>query len=171
MQPVPFGKVVLAGLAVGVLDGLFAVGICVTAGTGCVPIRVFWGIAAAVIGRDAAVAGGAATAALGLGFHFLIAMIWASIYYVGYGLFGWMRGLTSSTRGLIVAAVVFGFLVYLVMDFVVIPLSHRAFPLGQARQTPLSSRFFWIILLGHPIFVAAPIVYLIRSREPQPAHV
>jgi len=149
----------MAGLVVGVLDGLFAVGVCVTAGTGCVPIRVFWGIAAGVIGRDAALAGGLTTAALGVGLHLLIATIWATLYFLAYQRWAAVRRLVESPYGVIKVAVLFGFLVYLVMDFVVLPLSH-------ARQTPITSRFFWIILLGHPVFAAAPIVLLVRSRAP-----
>jgi hypothetical protein len=160
MHSVPFGRVVPAGLLVGVWDGLFAVGICVTAGTGCVPIRVFWSIAGALIGPEAARAGGVATAALGLGLHFLIATIWATIYWLGYQRIGGLRRAVARGWGAVLVAVGFGFLVYVAMDFIVIPLSH-------ARHTPITSRFFWIILLGHPIFVAAPIVWLVRSPAAQ----
>jgi hypothetical protein len=158
MQPIPFGKVVLAGLLVGVLDGLFAVGICVTAGTGCVPIRVFWSIAAGLLGPEAARAGGLPTAALGMGLHLTIATIWAAIYWLVYQRLPLLRRAVSRTGGAILVAILYGFTVYLAMDFVVIPLSH-------ARHTPISSRFFWIILLGHPIVVAAPIVWLVRSAH------
>src|SRR6185503_13890053 len=100
---------------------------------------------------------------LGVGLHLLIATIWAGIYYFAYRIWAGLRRVVASRSGVVMVAIVFGFIVYLVMDFVVIPLSH-------ARQTPVTSRFFWIILLGHPLFVAAPIVMLVRSRSPEYAH-
>lgn len=159
MQSVPFGKVVLAGLAVGVLDGLFAVGVCVTAGTGCVPIRVFWGIAAGLIGRDAAIGGGIPTALLGVALHITIATTWATIYWLAYQRRAGLRRLVAAPYGAVLVVVSFGFAIYSVMNFLVPLVSH-------ARTTPLSSRFFWIILLGHPVFVSAPIVLLVRSPAP-----
>jgi hypothetical protein len=156
MQSVPFARILLAGLMVGLLDAFFAVMVCVTAGTGCVPIRVFWSIAAGILGREAAIAGGVPTALLGVGLHFSIATIWASIYWVAYQRLGALRRAVTTLGGAIAVAILFGFVVYGVMNFAV-PL------VSYARSTPITSRFFWIILLGHPIFVAAPIVWLVRS--------
>lgn len=149
------GRALAAGGAVALLDGAFAVTLCYLYAATCVPVRVFQGIAAGVLGREPALAGGAASAALGVGLHVLIATSWAALYGVAYERAAGLRRLTASVPGLAAAAVAYGMLVWLTMSLVVTPLSF-------ARPTPPFSQVWWVVLAGHPFVVGLPIVALVR---------
>lgn len=59
---------------------------------------------------------------------------------------------------------VYGALVWLLMDGVVLPLS-------QARVTPPTAPWFWLQLLTHPLVVGLPIVRVLAGdpeRSPSP---
>src|SRR5262245_2503538 len=77
-RPRAFNAILYGGLSVGVLDGLAAV--ILTLLNGRSPSRMFQFIAKGLIG-DASLNGGWATVLLGVSLHFLIAFIWATIYY------------------------------------------------------------------------------------------
>jgi uncharacterized membrane protein YagU involved in acid resistance len=114
-------------------------------------VRVFQSVASGLLGPKA-FQGGAKTAALGLFLHFLIAFIWAVIYYVA------SRQLTFLTQRPVMAGLLYGEFVWLVMTCVVLPLSaiHRWPP----RFDPAS-----VITgpIGHTILVGLPIA-LATSR-------
>lgn len=106
--------VALGALTVAVLDGLDAV---IFFGLrGVAPGRVFQGIAAGLLGR-ASFQGGAATIALGVGIHVLVATTVVVTFYV------------AASRWRVLAnhpflyGPLYGVLVYLFMNRVVIPLS------------------------------------------------
>jgi hypothetical protein len=103
-------------LIVGVLDGLDAV-IVTWARSGAPPTRVFQAVASGLLGRDAAFAGGIPAAALGLALHFLIAAIVVACYVFA------SRSVAVLRERPIICGVVYGVLVYVVMNFVVIPNS------------------------------------------------
>lgn len=103
-------------LAVGVLDILDAI-IFFYVRNGVPPIRIFHSIAAGLIGRPAAIAGGMATALLGAALQFFIAFIVVLVYHLA----SWrIRGLT---RHPLFFGVLYGVAVYVVMNFVVVPWS------------------------------------------------
>ena len=102
-------------LAVGVLDGLYAT--ILTVSRGGTPVRVFQSIAAGLLGRDAARAGGYSTAALGLFLHFFIASVVFTVYLLA------SRRLGVLSRLPLLCGPVYGLMVYFVMYDVVIPLS------------------------------------------------
>src|SRR5499426_4625272 len=77
-RPRAFNAILYGGLAVGVLDGLAAVILTVYFGRSV--SGMFQYIASGLIGR-ASYEGGWATVLLGVALHFLIAFIWATIYY------------------------------------------------------------------------------------------
>ncbi|MGZ8846083.1 MAG: hypothetical protein ACXW3C_06425 [Pyrinomonadaceae bacterium] len=66
-------------------------------------------VAAGALGRQAAREGGFKTAALGLAFHFLIALIWAAVYYFASRMIRFM--ITHP----IVSGILYGLCVYLFM--------------------------------------------------------
>lgn len=108
-------RAVLFGtVTVAVLDGLYAV--ILLGVQGVAPDRVFQGIAAGLLGRDA-FRGGLATAGLGLALHVFIAFAVVLTYYLLSGRLFLLR-----SRPLL-AGPVYGVLVYAVMNLVVIPLS------------------------------------------------
>lgn len=149
-------RIVAAGVATGFVDGIFAVSLCYIYATPCVPIRTFQGIAAGVLSREPALAGGLATGALGLGLHLFIATGWATLYGVLYQQWRRLQQLTRTLGGIAIAATVYGMGVWLLMNRVVVPLSFT-------RTTPLFTQPWWVLLLGHPVFVGLPIVWIVRN--------
>jgi hypothetical protein len=104
----------LGGLVVGTLDILDAF---VFFGLRGVPlIAIPQSIASGVLGR-AAYQGGAATAALGLLLHFGISFTIVSVYYAA------TRWLPALARRPLVFGPPYGLVVYVVMNYVVVPLS------------------------------------------------
>jgi hypothetical protein len=110
----------VAALIVGVLD------FCV--------VRVYWdsaGIGFLRIGQsvargwfgDAAFAGGVATALVGTATHFAIVFVMMLVYLLGAQRIHYMR------RHPFVSAIVYGLLTFVVMNFVVVPLSRAAHPM------------------------------------------
>src|SRR5215471_13783862 len=84
------------------------------------PMRIFQSVAAGLLGR-AASEGGMETAVLGGVLHFFIAFSWAAMYYLA------SRRLAFMTESPVISGLLYGELVWLAMNFVVIPLSaiHR----------------------------------------------
>jgi hypothetical protein len=101
-------------LAVGILD--LADAFIFFGLRGVSPVRILHSIAAGLLGRDA-FSGGARTAALGAALHFFIAFCIVATFLFA------SRRLTLLTRRPIVWGVVYGVAVWLVMNFVVLPLS------------------------------------------------
>ncbi len=111
-------RAVLTGaLVVGVLDGLDAL---VFFGLrGAAPHRIFQGIASGLLGA-AAFQGGAATTTLGVALHFLVALL---IVLTCFVLSGFIPVLTERP---VIGGALFGVIAYIVMNYVVIPLSATA---------------------------------------------
>ncbi|MBX6330462.1 MAG: hypothetical protein IRY91_01310 [Gemmatimonadaceae bacterium] len=147
-------RFLMAGAVVAALDGLFAVGLCMSVNQTCTPARVFQSIAAGLLGRPAAYDGGMATALLGVALHLTVAFGWTTVYLLAVRYVPWLARAVRTRLGRLEVALVFGAIIWLVMDLVVIPLS-------QARQTPVSSPFFWVVLAEHPVLVAFPMVALL----------
>ena len=103
-----------AGLACGVLDITAAFVTWALQGVG--PGRILRGIASALIGPEA-FQGGTATAALGLALHFLIAFSAAAVFFLA------SRQISFMTQRPILAGALYGVCVYVVMYWIVMPLS------------------------------------------------
>ena len=101
-------------LAVGILD--LADAFLFFGLRGVSPVRILHSIAGGLLGRDA-FSGGAWTAALGAFLHFFIAFCIVATFLFA------SRRLRFLTRQPIVWGVVYGVAVWLVMNFVVLPLS------------------------------------------------
>jgi hypothetical protein len=110
-------------------------------------IRILQSVAAGVLGRDAT-KGGAATAALGLLLHFLIMSGIAMTFYIV------SRRMPVLTKRWIACGLAYGVAVYLVMSFVVVPLS--AFP-GSVVSSPAE---FIKGVLVHMVCVGLPIAFI-----------
>jgi len=132
------------GMACGILDIMQA---CVAWGiqNHLPPHRIFQSVASGLLGPKS-FQGGAKSAALGLFLHFLIAFIWAVIYYIASRQIGFL------TARPVIAGLLYGEFVWMMMNCVVVPLSaiHRWPP----RTDPAS------IITGpilHPVLVGLPI--------------
>lgn len=134
------------GLLAGVGDIAFAFVVSGLRGVG--PVRVLQSVASGLLGRAAA-EGGPATAALGAVLHFLIAFIWAAVYWLA------SRKLKVLVRRPVVCGLLYGALVYFFMYFVVLPLSAVYFPLDRTPSSILLNSAGHMLLVGLPIALAA----------------
>ena len=147
-RPRASGAIVYGGLAVGVLDGLAAV--ILTLINGRSPIGMFQYIASGLIGR-VSYEGGWATILLGVSLHFLIAFIWATIYY------GASLKLPALIRRPLIYGPIYGVVVYFAMQIIVLPLSairKDPFSFGTPPQT-LRGIIVHILCVGLPIALMA----------------
>jgi hypothetical protein len=143
-----------AGAVVAILDGSYAVIVYVWLLHLTTAARIFQGIASRLIGKGS-FEGGAATVALGVLLHFTVAYGWTTGYYVALRTFAGLRGLVATLGGKVVAGVLLGAVVWLTMNFVVVPLFG-----GKSVSPPnwqFTSQLVW-----HMIAVGPPIVGLVR---------
>ncbi|MEP6811223.1 MAG: hypothetical protein ABI992_13345, partial [Chthoniobacterales bacterium] len=121
---------------------------------GVAPQRVLQSVASGLLGATA-FAGGWPTAVLGLALHFCIALLWAA----GFCFLAtrWPLLLQKAVS----AGIVYGFLIFWVMNLVVLPLS--AFP----RKVT----FPWLVLgtglFVHMFFIGLPIALAARRIVPE----
>ncbi|MGC2698167.1 MAG: hypothetical protein WA738_20450 [Candidatus Angelobacter sp.] len=134
------------GLACGVFDITQA---CVAYGiqNHLPPMRIFQSVAAGLLGPKS-FQGGTSTAVLGLSLHFLIAFIWAAIYYVA------SRKIAFMTESPVIAGLLYGELVWLVMNCVVIPLSALHHGPRFDKASIITGPIGHLFLVGLPIALA-----------------
>jgi hypothetical protein len=144
--PTALQAILAAGLICGVLDGLSAVGLTLLFGGK--PMRMFQGIAAGVLGSNA-FQGGAATAALGVALHFVVALGASAVY------FGASRLSPFLNEQAMLCGILYGVAVHLFMTFVVIPLS-------ASGRRPFVLRAFVAVLVVHMIVVGPSIALTVR---------
>jgi uncharacterized membrane protein YagU involved in acid resistance len=110
-------------------------------------VRAVQAVASGLLGAGA-FEGGAATFSLGLALHFLIACSAAAVYYLVSRRFSLLR------ERVILPGAVFGVLVYLFMNFIVLPLSAVPFKLSYPPMTLAVGFLSHILLIGFPIAAA-----------------
>lgn len=140
-------SVVLGGLVAGAFDITYAI-VFSYLRRGVAPSRVLQSVASGLLG-PAAYDGGAPVAALGLGLHFFIALVAAAVYVFA------SQYLPILVRRPVLAGAVYGFGIYVFMNWVVIPLSRigpKPFPPLIVLATGLLVHMF---LIGVPIALAA----------------
>ena len=109
--------ILLGGLTVGVLDLIDAF-VFFGLRSGSRPVAILHSIAAGFVGRDAARAGGARTAMLGLFAHFLVATCIVTVYVVA------SRAFPVLKKRWMTCGPVFGVIAYFVMTWFVVPMSN-----------------------------------------------
>lgn len=145
-SPTPFDParraILWGGLLAGTFDLIFAF---IFYG---LKIGVMQSIASGLLGWTVAHEGGLPTAILGLLLHFLIAFIWAALFWVA------SRRLTLLIRQAIPAGITYGLVVFYGMNSVVLPLSAlhtKPWPPAFAPW-PIAVH---MLLIGLPIALAA----------------
>jgi len=143
------GTAALGGGIAGLLDCLYAT---VLWGflLGDNPAGVWQSVAAGLLGK-ASYEGGNATALLGLALHFCIAFVMALVYVLA------SRRLPVLTARPLLMGVLYGAALYVVMNFVVVPLSAIGF---HAPSLKGSMR----VIIPHILFVG-PAISLITARR------
>src|SRR5258706_3852195 len=109
--------ILIAGLAAGAMDITYAFVVYGPLSYQMSPVEVLQSVAAGWLGKDAANAGGATTALLGLATHFMIATVMAA----GFGLVATRWPALKRNAG--TWAPIRGFGIYGGMGYVVVPLS------------------------------------------------
>lgn len=139
--------VVVGGFVAATLDIIYA---CVrNAGFGRSPTWVLQSVASGWQGRGA-FDGGLASAALGLGSHYLILLVAAFLYLLA------SRRVPSMRTRAVAFGALFGIGVYLFMNFVVLPLSAFPFKLSYPAMRLIEG------FASHALFVGIPIAVAIR---------
>lgn len=141
----PANGVLLAGLVAGALDLLYAV--IAYSFVGVPPERILQSVASGWLGR-AAYTGGATTAVVGALSHFAICIVAAAMY----------EGLSRRLRVLVerpfICGPVFGLVMFVAMNYVVVPLS-------AAAVRPPAGVFLWVGILVHMVLVGLPIAWAV----------
>jgi hypothetical protein len=137
------------GLIAGVLDAIDGV---IAYGTqGLSPIQVLQYIASGALGKSA-FQGGLATAALGAGFHFIIAWVAAAVFVLA------SRRLEILKTHAVLAGLIYGAAVYFFMNYLVLPLSAVATATCQLG-------LFLNGVIRHAVFVGLPIALFARTAQ------
>jgi len=138
----------LGGLLIGLFDLMFAFtfyGLIL----GVPLLRIFQSVAAGVLGRPAAIAGGVPTFLLGIVLHFIVATCIASVYFLATLVFPVLL------RHPVVSGLIYGVVAYFGMKYVVLPLS----AIGQRGTLPRLP-ILLTELIGHALLVGLPVALL-----------
>ena len=144
----PLAYVLTGGLVAGTLDIVFAM--TFWAWKADIPaVRILQSVAAGLLG-EASFEGGLETAALGFALHFFIALTMAIVYYVA------ARRWPLLWRRAAPCGALYGLMLYVVMNLVVVPLS---------AASPGSRDPLWMVLsIGVHIFlIGMPIALFVRQ--------
>ena len=134
--------VVLSGAVAGVLDLLAAFVLAAAAGAG--PGQVLAAIASGLVGADAYQMGWAA-APVGVALHFAIMLAIAMVFVVG------IRRMSSMLQRPWLAGPLYGAAVYVVMQYVVLPLSAYPHPPAVSPESVLTGIAVHMVCVGLPI--------------------
>jgi hypothetical protein len=144
----PWWWILAGGLVAGALDITYA---CVfwAVKAGVPAQRIFQSVAAGLLGK-ASFEGGTATAALGLALHFLIATSMSLTYYLV------ARRWPLLWRQAVPCGLLYGLLLYAIMNFIVVPLSAAG---GGGGKDLL-----WVAMsvAVHALFIGLPIALFSR---------
>lgn len=146
-QPTPLATILSAGCVAAALDLLFAF-VFYGIRNGIAPQRILQTIGSGIFGMDSFTLGWE-SAAVGFVCHFTILIVAAAMYFYAAGRMRWMN------RQALACGLAFGVAVYVVMNFVVVPLS--AAPKFQRSLVPVIGE-----MCSHLFFVGLPIAYLTR---------
>jgi hypothetical protein len=147
------GRAVLAiGLIAGTLD--IADSLIFNAFRGITPAMVFRYIASGLIGMNAAADGGLEVVLLGVALHYLIALIWTGIFFAA------SRRLRLLTARPVGSGLAYGIVVYLVMNWIVLPLSR----VPHVHNATMGSRINGVLAVV--LFIGLTISLLMRRLAP-----
>jgi uncharacterized membrane protein YagU involved in acid resistance len=135
------------GIAAGLLDILNAI-VFWWLRSGTKPAAILQSVASGLLG-EAAFAGGAATAALGLFLHLFIMCAMAAVYWLACRRWPWMLAQPAQ------AGVAYGLLTWVAMNYVIVPLS-------RAGQPPFIPAWFVDGLLAHVLLVGLLFAFAAR---------
>lgn len=163
--------ILLGGLIAGALDIIYAFIVYGPLSYGITPQQVLQSVAAGWIGRDASRAGEWGSALLGLGTHFLIATLMAAVFVLA------AQSFKALTKNAILWGFVYGLVLYVAMNYIVVPLSAAGTGEFASGFDEISSRLqdsfskvrggggedypwmLWGTILTHTVLVGIPIAW------------
>lgn len=167
----------IGGLIAGVLDIAYAITAFGPLSYNVPAMRILQSVAAGAIGRDAARAGEWGTAILGLGLHMLIVIGMAAVF-----VFAASR-LRFLLRPALLWGVLYGLLLWVAMNYIIVPLSaagpnlHFASSIGEASER-LRAAFsqvqnadenhpwmLWGSIFAHTFLVGVPIALVAKLYQ------
>jgi hypothetical protein len=135
--------ILLAGLVAGVLDISDAI-LFYGVRNHVAPMAILQSVASGLLGRSA-FRGGLGTAAMGLVMHFCIATFWAALFILI------ARSVPALRRHAVASGMIYGLIVYAIMNYLVLPQTHaRPLP-TQASLVVLNGVCAIVFLIGLPI--------------------
>ncbi|HEU5248514.1 MAG TPA: hypothetical protein VFW15_00880 [Thermoanaerobaculia bacterium] len=135
--------VLVGGFVAGALDIVYAF-VFFGLRSGISPLRILQSIASGIMGRSSR-DGGLATGALGLFLQFFIAISAAAVFAVA------SRYLPVLRRRPVLSGIVYGVVIYVVMNFVVVPLSAFPYPRSFPPAVLVTGLLVHMFLIGLPI--------------------
>lgn len=142
----PLPAVALGGLVAGALDILYAFVFYHFRDVG--PGAILRSVASGVLG-EAAYEGGTPAALLGLALHLTIALGWAALFVLA------ARRFPTLVRHAAVAGMVYGVVVYVLMNYVVVPLSASPLTPSHDPVVVVGGVLAHVFLIGLPIALIA----------------
>lgn len=146
------GTIAWATLISGVLDAAAAI-IVYKLFYNYSPIQIYQFVASGMLGPDA-YTGGVPAALLGLAFHFLIAFFASYVFFLAFPCLSFLGNYK------IVAGLLYGFVVWAVMNLVIIPMSK--IPAAHFDTLAVLAIIWHMILVGLPISL---MVYSYYKKE------
>lgn len=134
--------ILLTGFLVGTADGLAAIALTL-ATSGRSPVIVFQYIASGLMGA-AAFSGGMTTAGVGILCHYFIALTWSAVFFLFHPF------VTAFVRARLVRSVLYGTIIWVIMNLIVLPASlvqRGPFQAGRA----LTGAIILMLAVGWPI--------------------
>ncbi|MFD2936818.1 DUF1440 domain-containing protein [Spirosoma flavum] len=141
--------IVWDGFVAGTLDAIAAIGLFLSAG-GKHPVRVFQYIASGIFGKDAFL-DGSAMIIWGIVFHFSIALLFAAFFFLIHPQIRQVIG------NLMAIGLLYGLLIWLVMNRIVLPLSN----VSAQPVDPAQSLIGMVILM---VLVSLPIALIVHKH-------
>ena len=145
-----------AALLVGTLDISYAITFHHFR-SGAPPVRILQSVASGLLGRGA-YQRGVASAALGLGLHFFNATVVTAIFFVA------ASRMPVLVRRPVRSGAIYGVGVYVVMNYVVVPLSRIGHPFRFVAVVAITGLLVHIFMIGVPIAWAASRAYGAAGR-------
>src|SRR6185436_17744424 len=109
--------ILLTGVTAGILDATAAMISFMLKIPGSNPVKVWRFVASGALGQNALAQDLLPMAIIGLLFHFIIAFLFAVFFFFIYPGVKWLW------RNLVISGLVYGVFVWIVMNFIVVPLS------------------------------------------------
>lgn len=152
-------NVLLTAFLVGTLDGIAAI-VHFKVNGGANPVAIAKFIASGVFGMDA-FNGGTAMVLTGIVFHYIIALTWTALFFLVYSRFVTIR------LNRYVTGVIYGVLIWVVMNLVVLPLSNTP-PASRNLIRDSIGMTILIVAVGLPIALIQARTVPKRASSSQP---